>query len=591
MKMSRKILSFVILLALTAVILLIPGCNRADGTDAALVLTNGIIYTVDGDNWHNEPAEAVAVCADGLILFVGTAANAERFIGRDTQVIDLEGQVMFPGFIDTHIHVPGSMLTYLFKIYLYESGTLEQTLADVAAFIDANPDNDEYWGIGYSPAIGSDPRGPRAEWLDEICSEKPIILISNDEHSYWMNSVALAMNGITPDTLVPPGGSIPIDPETGKLWGTLTGATAVITMERPAYTMEQQLEAMLRFQENMHGWGFTSAMCLVPHFIDNEAYLAFYESGQLALRLNLAGGQYEPGWDFDEVVGEAMVWREALRGNELLRVSSMKIFADGVVEGMTAYLSEPYDAAAGLEPGFRSDFNWDIAELKDIAARMVAEGFQLYIHTIGDAATTEMMNILEYIKAQNPNTDHRTVFAHLQLVSDNDKTRMGRLGVIGNTQPFWHIRAPGWFDEVELILLGEERAMTMYPVRSLIDAGVTVTFSGDHPVTANNNPFWAIEAAVTRNLYSGELGAPDITDIDDPTWLLNPDERISVKQAIEAYTINGAYQLFRENEIGSITVGKRADFIVVDLDIFNINPLDISETQVMMTFFNGERVR
>ncbi|MCL2663707.1 MAG: amidohydrolase family protein, partial [Oscillospiraceae bacterium] len=348
---------------------------------------------------------------------------------------------------------------------------------------------------------------------------------------------------------------------------------------------------MLRFQENMHGWGFTGAMCLVPHFVDNDAYLAFYESGQLALRLNLAGGQYEPGWDFDEIIGGAARWRESLSGNELLKVSSIKFFADGVVEGMTAYLSEPYDDAAGLEPGFRSDFNWDVEELKDITARTVAEGFQLYIHTIGDAATSEMMNILEYIKAQNPNTDHRTVFAHLQLVSDNDKARMGRMGVIGNTQPFWHIRAPGWFDEVELILLGEKRAMTMYPVRSLIDAGVTVTFSGDHPVTANNNPFWAIEAAVTRNLYTGEFGVPDITDIDDPTWLLNPAERVSVKQAIEAYTINGAYQLFRENEIGSITIGKRADFIVVDLDILNINPLDISETQVNMTFFNGKRVR
>ena len=584
--MKKHFKPLTLLMSFLLIFTLLSGCGN--GGEAALVLTNGVVYTVDGDNWQNEPAEAVAVDANGIILFVGSAAEA--YIGDDAKVIDLDGKVVFPGFIDSHCHAPGFMLTKLFEIYLYESFTLEQTLAVIAAFIEENPDFDVYWGTGYSVAIGGDPRGPRAEWLDEISADKPIILISNDEHNYWMNSIAFEMNGITSDTPVPAGGSIPVDPKTGKLWGTLTGASSLITMERK-YTEAQQLEALARFQELMHQWGYTSVMCLVPHFIDASIYKAFYDSGELALRINLAGGRSGSGWDIGEVIDETLTWRDSLKNSELLSVSSIKFFADGVVEGMTAYLSEPYDAAAGLAPDFRGEPYWNAEELKEHFARTIAAGFQIYVHSIGDAATSEALNALEYAQNRNPGVDARSVLTHLQLVKDADKSRMGQLNIIGNTQPFWHIKAPGWFEVIELIALGEERALKMYPVKSLMDAGVTVTFSSDHPVTSINNPFWAIQAAVTRNLYAGEFfGVEDITDMDDPTWLLGPDERVSVKDAIEAYTINGAYQLFREHEVGSIAVGKRADFIIADRDIFDLNPIDISDTKVLATIFNGRVV-
>jgi hypothetical protein len=319
-------------------------------------------------------------------------------------------------------------------------------------------------------------------------------------------------------------------------------------------------------------------------------YMIFYESGALALRMNLAGGLMEPGMNLDEVMSEVKTWREALDTTELLRVSSIKYFADGVVEGLTAYLLEPYDMAAGLAPDFRGEFKWDTDILKEYFSTTIAEGFQIFVHTIGDAAVNTTLDILDYAQKQHPNTNTRNVLSHLQLVNDDDKIRMGQLNIIGNTQPFWHVKAPNWFEYMELVALGEIRAETTYPVRSLIDAGVMMTFSSDYPVTADNNPFYAIEASITRNLYHGGFGVDDITDIDDPKWLLNPNERINVKEAIEAFTINGAYQLFREDEIGSITIGKRADLIIIDRDIFEINPLEISDIKLLGTIFNGRFV-
>ena len=559
-------------------------------TGAAAVYMNGVIYTVEGANWQDEAAEAIAVDDEGTIVFVGSSADAQGFIGDNTEVVDLEGKVVFPGFIDGHCHTPGSALTELFEIYLFESITKEQTLADIAAFIEENPDFESYWGAGYSVSIGGDPRGPRKEWLDEICDDKPIILLSNDYHNNWMNSKAFEMCGITPDTPVPAGGSVPIDEKTGELWGSLTDAPSLITLEPEAYTEEQQLEAMAYYQEQMHGWGYTSVMCVAPHSIDFEILQKFDESGDLTLRLNLAGIM-EPDMNIDTAIDETLAWKDAFEASGLIEVSTLKYFADGVVEGMTGYLSEPYDKAAGLDPDFRAEFYWVPEELKEYFAKTTFAGLQIHVHSIGDAATEETLNALEYAQGEYPDVDARNVITHLQLVKNADKARMAEMNIIGSTQPFWHLKEPDWFEYVDLIALGEERAWTEYPVKSLIDAGVMVTFSGDHPVSPINNPFWAIEVSVTRNLYDADFYEVDeIENMDDPTWLLNPDERISVKEAIEAYTINAAYQLFRENEVGSIAVGKKADLIIVDSDIFKLDPVDISSIEVLATIFNGDIV-
>ena len=188
------------------------------------------------------------------------------------------------------------------------------------------------------------------------------------------------------------------------------------------------------------------------------------------------------------------------------------------------------------------------------------------------------------------NENFRNTITHLQLVDKDDIKRFKNLNIIAAVQPYWHLKGPKWWEEVDYKLLGE-RAIEEYPLNSFIKENVIITSSSDHSVTPVPNPFYAIEAGVTRNLYNHNyFCVEDIKDMDDERYLLNKAERATVKDLVRSFTINGAYQIFREKEIGSLEVGKYADFIIIDRDIFNINPIDIENTKVLQTFFNGKLV-
>jgi predicted amidohydrolase YtcJ len=551
---------------------------------ADTILENGTIYTIDS---KDTVAQAIAL-KDGKILYVGSAAGAEAYKGTATTVIDLKGKVVMPGFVDAHVHAPGTALTELFDIYLYECISKEDTLATIKAFVDAHPDLKEYWGSGFSIGLANDPKGPKAEWLDAICADKPIILTSNDGHNMWLNSKALEMNNITKDTPDPAGGLVHKDPVTGEPWGNITDASSLVTMTQ-TYTADQEREALNAFQESMHSWGYTSIMSIAPIMVDIDRYAELEKNGQLTMRVNLAK-EITPDEPFDPQL-QALVDMKAKYDSDLIDVTTAKFFADGVVEGTTAYLLEPYDAAAGLASDYRAEFYWNPDILDQDFDKVMKAGFQIHVHSIGDASTRLVLDSLEYAQEKNTTVQARNVITHLQLVDDADKARFGKLGIIAALQPYWHLKEPGWWDTVDSVNLGKDRAYKEYPVKSLLDNGAILTASGDHPVSPVNNPFWAIEADVTRNLEVADFyGVDDITSIDDPTWLLNPAERVSVADMVKAYTINGAYQLYREKSIGSLESGKYADLIVVDQDIFKANPLNIDKTQVLTTIFNGKVV-
>jgi predicted amidohydrolase YtcJ len=546
---------------------------------ADTILTNGVIYTIDDSNTI---AQAVAIKGD-KILFVGSDADAKAHIGPATKVVDLKGKVVLPGMVDSHVHRAGTALTELYDIYLYEETTKEGTLAAIKEFIDANPELDVYWGAGFSVGMAGNPRGPKAEWLDEICADKPIILTSNDGHNKWLNSKALEMNGITKDTVEPTGGTIQKDPVTGELWGTLTDASSLIIMKQ-TYEDWQLTEAMAYFQDYMNAFGYTTIMSISDTYWD--AFKELDDAGKLTMRVN-AGMTFEPEESLESQMAEMNAIKEKY-DSDLVDITTAKFFADGVIEGMTGYLLEPYDEAAGLDPDYVSEPLWQQDMLNTFFDRILSEGYQIHVHSIGDASTRYVLDGFEYAQARNADRDLRNVITHLQVVDDSDKVRMGKMGIIGSTQPFWHFKEPDWWDYVDSVALGLPRAWEEYPVKSLIDNDIIVTFSGDHPVSPINNPFWAIEVAVTRNLNNPEFyGVDPITSIDDPTWLLNPEERISVLDAVKAYTINGAYQLFRDDVIGSVEVGKYADLVVIDQDIFKIDPLKIDGIKVLTTIFNG----
>ena len=208
---------------------------------------------------------------------------------------------------------------------------------------------------------------------------------------------------------------------------------------------------------------------------------------------------------------------------------------------------------------------------------------------MGDGSTKKVLDAIEKTYKLN-NKNFRNTITHLQLVDKNDIKRFKNLNIIAAVQPYWHLKGPKWWEEVDYKLLGE-RAIEEYPLNSFIKENVIITSSSDHSVTPVPNPFYAIEAGVTRNLYNHNyFCVEDIKDMDDERYLLNKAERATVKDLVRSFTINGAYQIFREKEIGSLEIGKYADFIIIDRDIFNINPIDIENTKVLQTFFNGKLV-
>ena len=610
------------------------------------LFTNAKIYTVEGEGWEQRPAEAMAVGDDGRIVAVGNEATvraaaeaAQTDYGNDSaaefshaasapapstaefnratnaaaealsiETIDMHGRVILPGFIDAHVHAPGSALTELFEIYLYDTRVLDSTLKTIQDFVLQHPEKDAYFGTGFYISIFDGIKATPKQLLDEICADKPMILQSSDGHSMWLNTAALKKLSITENTPAPIGGNIQ-RADDGTPNGIMSDAFQLITL-RAAYTPAQETEAMRLYQQKMLAWGFTAAMHISPHFADPHALEALVREGAWKMRVNLCA-LADPECSTEQTLGEAKEWERLFAGTDV-KVTTVKFFMDGVVEGRTAYLKEPYaepytesytepctdpyPCAKEKRHGWRGEPLWPVDKLAAQFADISAAGYQIHVHSIGDAATRDTLAALrlsrESRQARSCATERqesRDVLTHLQLVDPPEQDEMARLGIIASFQPFWHFKEPHWYEEIDKQFLGEERALAAYPAASLLKKGVRLTFSGDYPASPANDPFFAIDTAVTRNLAEGKpFGVADIVSPDDPVWLRNAQERISVKDAIEAYTINGAFQLFREHEIGSLTPGKYADFIVLDRDILEIDPTEIDRVNVLETWVGGE---
>lgn len=581
----KKLKFLALLLTVVLVLSSFSGCGSDQTEYADKVWTNGVIYTADDADTF---AEAVAV-KDGTIVFVGAAADAEEYIGETTEVIDLAGKMMLPAMTDSHLHPPGTMLAELFKINLNGILTEAETMSTIEEYVAANPDMEVYYGEGFSIGAFSGQevsKGPTKERLDAI-SDKPIIISSYDGHTAWLNSAGFEYCGITKDTVPPEGGVIEKTSD-GELWGTLKELAWNLVPEQE-FTPEQIKDAHVAFQQYMNSLGYVGITHMsngITAADNSDPFVEMDQNGELTLYIT-KNTVMDPNLDYVARIEEAKQIRDAY-SSEFYKATSLKFFADGVVEGVTGYLMEPYTEEAGTEEGYLGERLWDPEIMKEAFALGNAEGFQIHVHSIGDAATKQTLDSMQYSWEQNGEGDYRNVITHLQLVDPEDIPRFAEYGVIANLQAYWAFKEPYWWEVVDQPLLGTERAEREYPMQSFIDAGVTLTGSSDHFVTPYPNPFWAIEVGVTRNLNNPEFyGVDEITDIDDPTWLLNKEERVSLENMIKAYTINGAFQNFREDTTGSIELGKNGDFIIVDQNLFEISPLDIDKTQVLETILKG----
>jgi len=535
-----------------------------DNPFSTLVLRNGSIYTVHPD----QPWADAIVIRDGLIEYIGSNDGADPYITPDTLVIDLERKMVLPGFVDAHSHASQAM-DLVGNISLYSGENLADYLQSIAEFIEKNPDRKFYRGSGWADTFFTS-LGPDKKSLDDILPDRPIALISYDGHSMWVNSTTMEQAGLNRETKNPDGGRIERDPDTGEPSGTLR-ETAFKLVEDviPDHSLEERKNALIEYQKMAVKAGIT-----LTHdpMLDTESVTAYNElarEGNLKMRFR-GSITLEADQDIKTQVDLVQV-EKAKNSHPYFQTLSAKIFVDGVIEGGTAYLLEPY----AHRPDFRGEPIWGPELLKDVCALLDREKVQIHLHVIGDAAARITLDAIEHAKNKNGKWDSRHSVTHLHLVDQADIPRFKDLDIIGLPQPFW-FKVDDYYDELALPYLGQERANRQYPMQSLIDSGVVMASSSDFPVTIPFDPLIAIQTGVTRkSIHKTE------------NRVLWAEESSSLDDLIRSFTYNGAYANFLEDEVGSLEIGKKADLIVLDQNLFDIPAEKIAEVEVLLTMVEG----
>ncbi len=544
-------------------ILAIPTVTLAQPMPAETVYRGGVIYTVDAArSW----AEAVGV-RDGKIIYVGPNAGVKAVIGPQTRIVELDGKMVLPGFHDSHIHLVGGGVE-LGECDLNGTANLEEVLDRIRKYVKANPNKAWIRGGGWPLTMSGG--NPHKALLDEIVSDRPVILDAFDGHSSWVNSKALAIGGITRETPDPPRGRIERDPVTGEATGTLREhAARLVNTKAPVYTPEDYREGLRRGLELARRFGITSVQEASARIEHLNAFAELDQKNELTVKAVLAL-RYDPAKPMSQVP-QFVEWREKYHGKRY-RSTAVKIFEDGVIESKTAALIEPY--LGGTERGW---LNIEPDVLNPLAAELDRLGFQIHIHAIGDRGIQASFDALEFAQKTNGVRDSRHHIAHIQLFDPPDLARFRKLGVIANFQSLWAWADP-YIVDMTIPILGPERSRWLYPLRSVANTGAMIVGGSDWSVTSMN-PLDAIQVAVTRRGPKEQPG---------PAWL--PEELVDLPTMIAAYTINGAYVNFQEKETGSIEVGKAADLIVLDRNLFDIPPHEIHGVRVLSTILDGEEV-
>ncbi|HWO71191.1 MAG TPA: amidohydrolase family protein [Actinomycetota bacterium] len=544
--------------------------------DAAdLVLAGGAVYTVDAARrW----ARAVAVRA-GRIVAVGGDDEVRGLVGPRTEVVDLRGRMLLPGFQDAHVHPPPGGLEML-RCNLSDAHSLEDYRRLVAAYAAAHPEAPWILGGGWSMDVFPGGNPPKEE-LDALVPDRPAFLPSRDGHSAWVNSRALELAGITRETPDPPDGRIERRPD-GEPMGTLhEGAMDLVAKLVPPPTLDEHLEGLRVAQAYLHSLGITAWQDAIVggHYDTYEAYLRAASEGWLTARV--VGALWWDRHRGEEQVGELLDRRE--RGSVgRFRATSVKIMQDGVVENFTAGVLEPYLDAEGRPTANRGKSFVDPEALRAHVARLDALGFQVHFHAIGERAVRECLDAVEAARRANGWNDLRHHIAHIQIVHPDDVPRFRALGVVANGQPLWAVNEPQ-MTELTIPFIGPERARWQYPFGSLVRSGAALAFGSDWSVSSPD-PLWGIHVAVNR---LPPPGYPYAEGADEPFL---PEERIDLPTAIAAYTIGSAYVNHLDRDTGSIEVGKLADLVVVDRDLFAHPPSEIGGARVLLTLVEGERV-
>ncbi|MFK0190833.1 amidohydrolase [Kitasatospora sp. NPDC090308] len=537
---------------------------------ADLVFTGGPVHTVDPVRPY---ATSVAVRGD-RVLAVGHD-EVRDLVGPATEVVDLRGRLLIPGFQDAHVHPVGAGVEAGQCDLSGATGPAE-CAARIRAYADAHPDRPWITGGGWS--MESFPGGtPDRHLLDTLVPDRPVYLVNRDHHGAWTNTRALELAGLDRRTPDPADGRIEREAD-GTPGGTLQeGAMRLVADHVPAVTADEQLAGLLHAQAVLHGYGITAWQdaLLGTHASTPDAapvYRRAVREGLLTARVR--GALW---WERSEGLGQLP---ELLRRREEftlggLNAHTVKIMQDGIAENGTAALLGPYLDACGCASGNSGLSFVDPRELAEAVTALDAEGFQVHFHALGDRAVREALDAVEAALRANGRRDNRHHLAHLQVVDPADVPRFRALGATANVQALWAAHEPQ-MDELTIPFLGRDRAARQYPFADLVRSGATLAAGSDWPVSSPD-PIAALHTAVNRH----QPGS------DRPVFL--PEQRIPLHTALAAYTAGSAH-VNHLDDTGTITPGKLADLAVLDRDVFARPAEEIALARVLETFVGGRRV-
>ncbi|HYX80509.1 MAG TPA: amidohydrolase family protein [Actinomycetota bacterium] len=547
-------------------------------TEADLVFRNGAVYTVDAARrW----AQAVAVNG-GRIVAVGTDADVRELVGPRTETIDLDGRMLLPGFQDSHAHPPPAGLEML-RCNLSDAYAFEDYATIVKTYAHDHADIEWVTGGGWSMDVfpgGAPTRGA----LDAIVPDHPVFLTSRDGHSAWVNSRALALARVTRDTADPADGRIEREPD-GEPAGTLhEGAMDLVDELVPPPTQDDLEEGLRVAQAYLHALGITGWQDAIVggSYPTLEAYLACAGRGELTARV--VGALWWDRHRGEEQI-EELIAKRAEGPVGRFSPTSVKIMQDGIVENFTAAVLEPYLDAHGDPTDNRGKSFVEPELLKRVVVRLDAEGFQVHFHALAERAVREALDAIEAARAANGMNDHRHHLAHLQIVHPDDIPRFRRLGAVANAQPLWAMNE-GQMVNLTIPFLGPQRSGWQYPFASLVRSGAVLAFGSDWSVSSPN-PLFEMHVAVNRRGFPGYAYGDDDRAISEPFL---PEQAIDLPTAIAAFTMGSAYVNHLDDVTGSIEVGKLADLVVLDRNVFAQPTDELYQAEVLLTLVEGERV-
>ncbi|HKS08307.1 MAG TPA: amidohydrolase [Pyrinomonadaceae bacterium] len=527
---------------------------------ADTIIVNAVVHTMD----KTQPtAKAVAIYGNRIVA-VGSSNDIKKLAGPTTRTIDAKQRLLLPGFNDAHTHfMTGGF--QLSSVDLRDADSPQEFAARIKTFAEKLPKGRWITGGDWDHERWSDAKLPTKELIDSVTPDTPVFVSRLDGHMALANSLALKLAGVTNQTLDPPGGVIVRD-KSGEPTGVLKDAAqSFVWKVIPEATFDEKLAAARAASNYAAKLGVTSTQD-VSAGTDVGIYQALLDRGELKTRIYAVAPL--PQWERLARTGV-----RAHFGSEMLRVGGLKGFSDGSLGSTTALFYEPYRDEPSTS-GIGSDEMYPEGEMLKRVTEADRAGLQIMIHAIGDRANDLILNIYEQVERENGKRDRRFRIEHAQHLRPQDIPRFARDGVIASMQPYHAIDDGRWAEK----RIGKERAKTTYAFRSLLDAGATLAFGTDWTV-APLNPILTIYAAVTRRTIDGK---------NAEGWV--PEQKISVEEAVRAYTVGSAYAEFQENVKGTITTGKLADLVLLSRDIFKIDPKEIEDVKVVLTMVDGRVV-